>query len=66
MAVAEHVQVTVLDWEGGFEPEVIAFADLPAQLAADLVPDDDRIWPSPFWLTVNDDTITAIEEQYIP
>jgi hypothetical protein len=56
----------VLDWEGGFEPEVIAFADLPAQLAADLVPDDDRIWPSPFWLSVNDDTITAIEEQYIP
>ena len=64
--VAENVQVTVLDWEGGFEPEVIAFADLPAQLAADLVPDDDRIWTSPFWLTVNDDTITAIEEQYIP
>jgi hypothetical protein len=64
--VAENVQVTVLDWEGGFEPEVIAFADLPTQLAADLVPDDDRIWPSPFWLTVNDDTITAIEEQYIP
>jgi hypothetical protein len=66
LSVAENVQVTVLDWEGGFEPEVIAFADLPAQLAADLVPDDDRIWPSPFWLSVNDDTITAIEEQYIP
>jgi hypothetical protein len=30
------------------------------------VPDDDRIWPSPFWLTVNDDTVAAIEEQYIP
>jgi hypothetical protein len=66
LSVAENVQVTVLDWEGGFKPQVIAFADLPAQLAADLVPDDDRIWPNPFWLTVNDDTITAIEEQYIP
>jgi hypothetical protein len=66
LSVAENIQVTVLDWEGGFKPQVIAFADLPAQLAADLVPDDDRIWPSPFWLTVNDDTVTAIEEQYIP
>ena len=66
LSVAENVQVTVLDWEGGFKPQVIAFADLPAQLAADLVPDDDRIWPNPFWLTVNDATITAIEEQYIP
>lgn len=45
---------------------MIAFADLSARRAADLVPDDDRIWPSPFWLTVNDATITAIEEQYIP
>ena len=66
LSVAENVQVTVLDWEGGFKPQVIAFTDLPAQLAADLVPDDDRIWPSPFWLTVNDDMVTAIEEQYIP
>jgi hypothetical protein len=66
LPVAENVQVTVLDWEGGFQPQVIAFADLRARLAADLVPDDDRIWPSPFWLTVNDATITAIEEQYIP
>jgi hypothetical protein len=66
LPVAENVEVTVLDWEGGFQPQVIAFADLPAQLAADLVPDDDRIWPNPFWLTVNDDTIIAIEEQYIP
>jgi hypothetical protein len=66
LPVAENVEVTVLDWEDGFQPQVIAFADLPAQLAADLVPDDDRIWPNPFWLTVNDDTIIAIEEQYIP
>jgi hypothetical protein len=66
LPVAENVEVTVLDWEGGFQPQVIAFADLPARLAADLVPDDDRIWPNPFWLTVGDDTITAIEEQYIP
>jgi hypothetical protein len=66
LPAAENVEVTVLDRGGGFQRQVIAFADLPARLAADLVPDDDRIWPSPFWLTVNDGTITAIEEQYIP
>jgi hypothetical protein len=66
LSVAENIKVTVLDWEGGFKPQVVAFANLRTKLAADLVPDVDRIWPSPFWLTVNDDTVTAIEEQYIP
>ena len=66
LPVAATVQVTVLDWDGGFTPQVVAFADLPTQLASDLVPGDDRLWPNPFWLTVEDETITAIEEQYIP
>jgi hypothetical protein len=44
----------------------IAFEDLPAFLAGDAFPDDQSLWHNPFWLTVHDDTIAAIEEQYIP
>lgn len=64
LPVADDVTVTVL--EHGFEPMQIAFEDLPAFLAGDAFPDDQSLWHSPFWLTVRDDTITAIEEQYIP
>jgi hypothetical protein len=64
LPVAGDVTVTVL--EHGFEPIHIAFEDLPAFLADDAFPDDQSLWHNPFWLTVRDDTITAIEEQYIP
>lgn len=66
LPVAEGAAITVLDWTGGFEPRTIGFADLPAALADDLYPDDGRLWPTPFWLTVEDGTVTAMEEQYIP
>ena len=64
LPVAGDVTVTVL--EHGFEPMAIAFEELPAFLADDLVPDDEALWHNPFWLTVSDGTIAAIEEQYTP
>jgi hypothetical protein len=64
LPVAGDVTVTVL--EHGFEPMDIAFDELPAFLADDLVPDDAALWHNPFWLTVSDGTIAAIEEQYTP
>jgi hypothetical protein len=64
LSVAGDVTVTVL--EHGFEPMHIAFEDLPAYLAGDAFPDDQSLWHNPFWLTVHDDTIAAIQEQYIP
>lgn len=66
LPVAEGAAVTVLDWNAGFVPRSITFADLPAALADDLYPDDGRLWPTPFWLTVEDETVTAMEEQFIP
>ena len=66
MPVADDVAVTVLDWDGGFEPMVVAFADLPTELAAGRIPYEDRLAASPFWLTIHDGTVTAIEEQFIP
>ena len=64
LPVAGDVTVTVL--EHGFEPMDIAFEELPAFLADNLVPDGASLWHNPFWLTVSDGTITAIEEQYTP
>jgi hypothetical protein len=64
LPVAGDVTVTVL--EHGFEPMAIAFEELPAFVADDLVPGDASLWHNPFWLTVRDGTITDIDEQYIP
>jgi hypothetical protein len=66
LPVADDVVVTVLDWDGGFQPFVVAFADLPAELAGRPVLDGGGLGVNPFWLTVDDDTVTAIEEQYTP
>lgn len=66
LPVAGDVAVTVLDWDGGFLPMTIAFEDLPDQLAGDVAPDDAFLGPTPFWLTVDDGAVTAIEEQFIP
>jgi|SRR5215470_1040917 len=65
LPVADDVTVTVLDWNAGFQPKVVAFADLPAELAARGIPGK-NLGANPFWLTVDDGTITAIEEQYLP
>jgi hypothetical protein len=66
LPVADTVRVTVPDFEGGLHAREIAFADLPARLAGNPMPGQGRIWPNPFWLTVVDDTVTAMDEQYIP
>ena len=66
LPVTDDVAVTVLDMNGGFRPVVVAFADLPTELAAGPVPYEHRLEVTPFWLTVDDATITAIDEQYIP
>jgi hypothetical protein len=66
LPVADDVVVTVLDWDGGFQPFVVAFADLPAELAGRPIVDGGGLGANPFWLTVDDGMITAIEEQYTP
>jgi hypothetical protein len=54
-----------LDWNAGFQPLVITFADLPTELAARRIPGE-HLGANPFWLTVDDGTVAAIEEQFIP
>jgi hypothetical protein len=66
LPVADDVAVTVPDWNGGFQPLVVRFADLPTELASGPVPYGYRLEVNPFWLTVDDGTVTAIEEQYTP
>lgn len=58
------VQVT---WLGdGNQPEWISFEDLPAYFTGDAVPDDPYVWYDPFWLTVHNDRVESIVEQYLP
>lgn len=66
MPVADQVEVTVVDWDGSLESQAIAFEDLPDALADDPAPDDQWLWPTPFWLTVTDGAVTGIEQQYMP
>ena len=66
LPVTDDVAVTVLDVNGGFQPLVVGFADLPTELAAGPIPYEYRLDVTPFWLTADDGTIMAIEEQYIP
>jgi hypothetical protein len=58
LALANDVTVTVPSFEGGgLHAQAIPFDDLPARLAGTT---------NPFWLTVENGTVTAIDEQYIP
>jgi hypothetical protein len=66
LPVAEQVAVTVLDWNAGFTPTTVAFADLPTELADGPVSYETRLRGNPFWLTVEDDTVIVMEEQYTP
>jgi hypothetical protein len=63
LAVAADAPITVLD---AIRPVSVSWTDLPARLAGNPLPGDDRLWYNPFWLTVEDGVIVAIEEQYTP
>ena len=65
LPVADDVAVTVLDWNARFQPKMVTFAELPAELAGRGVPGKD-LGSDPCWLTVDDGTVTAIDEQFIP
>jgi hypothetical protein len=67
LPIAMSVTVKVVDLSGsGAGSKTIAFSDLPSYLAGDPVPDDKRLWPSPFWLTVKSGLVTVFEEQFVP
>lgn len=58
LPVVAGVEVTVLWLGGDAYPEQISFEELPGYLAAAA--------QGPFWLTVDDGDIFAMEEQFIP
>ena len=67
LPVADDVEVTVVQTsEGAYDAHTIAFEALPAYVHAAPMPSDDRMWHNPFWLTVRDDMVVAIEEQFLP
>jgi hypothetical protein len=67
LPLADDVTVTVTSFDGGgLRAQPIPFADLPARLAGNPMPGEGRLWPNPFWLTVENGTVTAMDEQYIP
>jgi hypothetical protein len=67
LPLADDVTVTIPSFEGaGLHAEPIPFADLPARLSGNPRPGEGRLWPNPFWLTVEKGTVTAMDEQYIP
>ena len=58
---------TTVIWLGdGADPEKISFDQLPDYFASHPDPNGDHLWYAPFWLTVDDGQVIAIEEQYIP
>jgi hypothetical protein len=67
LPLADDVTVTVPTFErAGLQAQPIPFADLPARLAGNPMPGEGRLWPNPFWLTVENGTVSAMDEQYIP
>jgi hypothetical protein len=64
LPVAADVRVTVVD--PGADSRPSTFGDLPALFATRFVPDGGRLTSNPFWLTLEDGTVTAMEEQYLP
>jgi hypothetical protein len=65
LPVTSGVPVTVLrTMDSGIDPHPIAFADLPGYV--DDINSSGHLGGSMFWLTVRNDTVVAIEEQYSP
>lgn len=67
LPVAPAVTVTIVTPEAGTgaEPVASSFAALPAHLATHGAPPGRLGW-NPFWITVEDDVVRAIEEQFLP
>jgi hypothetical protein len=65
--VATDADVTVI-WlnSGAADVEAIALDELPAYFATNPDADSPNQWWAPFWLTLRDGQVTAMEEQYIP
>lgn len=66
-AVADGVDVTVvMDPDGALCPEMVCPAmSLDAWVAA-VAPKQSTFRSTPYWFTINDTTITAIKQQYLP
>jgi hypothetical protein len=64
--VRRDVSLSVLVPMHGAEQQRISFATFPTYLAGDLEPHDDKLWYNPFWLTIHNDRVDSIVEQYIP
>ncbi len=66
LPAASDVAVTVLWLDSDIDTENIAFDELPAYFATNPGTQSKYEWLLPFWLTVRDGQVTAIEEQYLP
>ncbi|TDV44124.1 hypothetical protein [Actinophytocola oryzae] len=62
----EDVGVEVVWLGDGNHPERVSFEELPAYFAHDATPEDQYVWHDPFWLTVHNDRVESIVEQYLP
>lgn len=66
LPVVNDVVVTVVSTgTSANDPHTIAFEDLPGYFAT-YEGAGGQIWYNPFWLTVDDDRIVALDEQYTP
>jgi hypothetical protein len=66
LPVADDVVVTVVSTStSANDPHRIAFEDLPGYVAT-YEGAGGQLWYNPFWLTVEDDRIVALDEQYTP
>jgi hypothetical protein len=68
LPVADGVTVRVvrLGESTGANPSPGTWEELPSHLARNTPDDPDLLSYSPFWITVDDGRVTAIEEQYTP
>jgi hypothetical protein len=66
LTVQRGAVVSVLVPSHGSVHQRIRFTALPRHLRDDLEPGDGRLWYNPFWLTVHNDRIVSIVEQYTP
>ncbi|MGH3656904.1 MAG: hypothetical protein ACRDUA_09610 [Micromonosporaceae bacterium] len=67
LPVVPGATVTVVWSEpGSLDAETISFGELADYFAQDVAPSDPYLWYDPFWLTVEDGRVVAMEEQYIP